>query len=209
MSGDPETPHVQPVIGVTTNQRLPSSSEQSNLGKWDSWYAGLDPNDNSGFVYGDLTTYLMAASYFAEIEAVEDWGCGTAVFRRFCLGKYIGIDGSKTPFASRIVDLCTYRSNTPGILLRHVLEHNYNWEKILVSAVESFSKKLCLILFTPFSNRTHEITHNLADGVDVPDLSFSKLDLERNFVNVEWRKLENIRSNTVYGIEHVYFIWRN
>jgi hypothetical protein len=207
MSGDPDTRHAQPIS--TTKQHLPTSAEESNLGKWDSWYAELDRNNNSGFVYGDLTTYLMAASFFAEIETVEDWGCGTAVFRRFYSGKYIGIDGSKTPFASQIVDLCTYRSNVPGILLRHVLEHNYNWEKILVSALNSFSRKLCLILFTPFSDRTYEINHNLQYGVDVPDLSLSKLDLERHFVNVEWRKLENIRSNTVYGIEHIYFIWRN
>jgi len=66
-------------------------------------------------------------------------------------GKYIGIDGSDTPFASRIADLRTYRSKAEGILIRHVLEHNYDWEAILAGAVESFQKKLCLILFTPFA----------------------------------------------------------
>jgi hypothetical protein len=195
-------------VQPTPNRETSDPADDTNLGRWDAWYAGLEPNEEGGFVYGDLTTYLMAASYFADIRMVEDWGCGTAVFRRFCLGEYIGIDGSRTPYASRIVDLCTYRSNVPGILLRHVLEHNYNWEKILLSALESFQQKLCLILFTPFSDHTHEIGHNLSLGVNAPDLAFSKVDLEKHFRSVEWKRLENIPTNTVYGSEHVYFIWR-
>jgi hypothetical protein len=74
---------------------------------------------------------------------VEDWGCGGGGFRRFCLSpRYIGLDGSKTPFADKIVDLCTYSLIAPGIMMRHILEHNYEWERILVSAVRSFQEKL-------------------------------------------------------------------
>ena len=100
MLGDPEMPRV----GATTNRALPSSAGESNLVKMGFLVCKLDPNDNSGFVYGDFTDLPNGSIlfYFAEIETVEDWGCGTAVFRRFCLGKYIGIDGSKTPFASRV-----------------------------------------------------------------------------------------------------------
>jgi hypothetical protein len=179
------------------------------MGKWDNWYSTLDSNAQTGFVYGDLTTYLIASAFLADVRGVEDWGCGTGVFKKFCLCRYIGIDGSKTPFANRIVDLCTYRSDVDGILLRHVLEHNYQWEHILASAVQSFRRKLCLILFTPLGDQTFEIAHNRPSGVDVPDISFNRRDLEAYFEHFHWKLLENISTATTYGQEHVYFVWRS
>jgi hypothetical protein len=93
-------------------------------------------------LYANAVTYLMAAAFLADVDEIEDWGCGGGGFRRFCLSRrYVGLDGSKTPFADKIVDLCTYRSNAPDIMMRHVLEHNYDWEKILISAVRSFQQK--------------------------------------------------------------------
>jgi hypothetical protein len=50
-----------------------------------------------------------------------------------------------------------------------VLEHNYKRKSILTAALRSFRKKLCLILFAPFS-LTYEIGHNSVHGIDVPDL---------------------------------------
>src|SRR5262245_10132328 len=115
---------------------------------------------------------------------------------------------SKTPFADKIVDLCTYRSNAPGILMRHILEHNYDWEKILISAVRSFQQEICLGIFTPFDSDTMEITHNIKYGVYVPDLSFKREDSERHFTGLRWKLIENIATQSLYNVEHVYFIWR-
>ncbi len=102
---------------------------KSNLGKWNDYYRDLSVDPKAAPRYGDEVTYLMAAAFLADIDTVEDWGCGRGGFRRFCVSpNYIGIDSSETPFADKIVDLCTYRSTAPAILIRHVLEHNYNWE---------------------------------------------------------------------------------
>jgi hypothetical protein len=68
--------------------------------------------------------------------------------------------------------------------------------------------KLCLILFTPFAAETKEIAHNAAIGVDVPDLSFGREDIERHFAGLHWKLIENIRTESQYGVEHVYFVWR-
>ncbi|MGB7886409.1 MAG: hypothetical protein WBL55_08300, partial [Xanthobacteraceae bacterium] len=93
----------------------------SNIGKWDSAYSNLSAA--APVMYADPVTYLMAAAYFADVEEVEDWGCGGGAFRTFCLSpRYVGLDGSKTPFADKIVDLCIYRSNAKGIMMRHILE---------------------------------------------------------------------------------------
>jgi hypothetical protein len=159
--------------------------------------------------YADSTTYLMAAAFLADVEEVEDWGCGGGGFRRFCISpRYIGLDGSKTPYADKIVDLCTYRSTAAGIMMRHILEHNYEWEKVLDAALQSFQKKFCLILFTPFVAQTKAIADNRRYGIDVPDLAFKREDIERHLNGVNWRLIQDIRTQSQYGVEHVYFIWR-
>jgi hypothetical protein len=183
----------------------------SNVGKWDKWYEELSGEPPSAFRYADTVTYLMAAAFMADVEEVEDWGCGAGGFKRFCHGRYIGVDGSKTPFADKIVDLETYTSSVDGIVMRHVLEHNYNWEKILKNAVKSFRRKLCLVLFTPFSgpSGTTEITHNREHGVDVPDLALPQALIEEQFAECEFVIYDNLSTATGYGVEHVYLVWRN
>ena len=178
-----------------------------NLGKWDRWYKVLQVA-HRGTMYGNATTYYMAAAFLTGCAAVEDWGCGTGGFKRFCPGEYIGLDGSQTPYASKVAELTTYQSDIDGILLRHVLEHNYNWPKILAGAVRSFRRKLCIILFTPFSDTTREIAHNRAKGIDVPDLTLAPGDIEAHFSGLSWKLFRGIESKSQYGVEHVYCVWR-
>jgi hypothetical protein len=180
---------------------------ESNVGKWDEWYKGTSTSDMGAFRYGDTETYRLAAAFLADMEEVEDWGCGLGGFKRFCLTKYIGVDGSKTPIADKIVDLCKYRSSVDGIMMRHVLEHNPDWRLILEGAVASCRKKLCLILFTTFSETTRQIADNKQFGVDVPDISFSKTDIE-SFLSGHKFKQVSLRTPTQYGIEHVYFVMK-
>ncbi len=117
---------------VDSCQNPPARSHTSNVGKWDGWYVNLSVSNQGPVLYANAVTYLMAAAFLADVDEVEDWGCGGGGFRRFCLSwRYIGLDGSRTPFADKIVDLCTYSSNVPGIMMRHLLEHNYDWERIL------------------------------------------------------------------------------
>ena len=141
---------------------------------------------------------------------MEDWGCGRGGFRRFCVSdRYTGIDGSRAPFTDRIADLRAYRSLAPGVLLRHVLEHDHQWPAILDNAVASFQRKLCLILFTPFSEETRIIADNRALGVDVPDISFARGDIEKHFTGLTWRLIADIPSRTQYGAEQFYCAWRS
>ena len=190
-------------------KECPDASGHATMGKWNSWYKGLKPGDENAVLYGDPLTYWMAASYLADVDEIEDWGCGKGGFRLFYQGHYIGIDGSNTPFAAKTVDLCTYHSSVSGILIRHVLEHNYKWEEILKSALRSFTHKLCIVLFTPFMEKTTEIDQNSHWGVDVPDLSFSQSDFEQHLTGVRWRLFKDVSTNSQYKVEHVYFIWRD
>jgi len=187
---------------------VPAEHEaEGNMGKWDGWYSRLQLAQR-GTMYGNATTYYMAAAFLTGCAAIEDWGCGAGGFERFCPGNYIGVDGSQTPYADKIVELTTYRSDIDGILLRHVLEHNYNWPKIVEGAVRSFRKKLCIILFTPFSDTTREIAHNRVKGIDVPDLALAPGDIEGHFAGLSWKLFRGIETRSQYGLEHVYCVWR-
>lgn len=186
--------------------------------KWNNWYSGLTKNDIGSFRYGDTITYKLGYEYLKFCDKIEDWGCGTGGFKRFFmndyLNKYIGIDGSKTPIADIKIDLTEYISNVDGIFMRHVLEHNYEWKKILENACKSFIKKMCLVLFTPLNNeinnQTIEIAHNLKHGVDVPDLSLNKNELIQIFekYNINY-ELKVIESQTSYNVENIFFLNKN
>ena len=201
---------------ANTSYRLPLSSPDAfrsneNLQELPAPQTMPIPESNGGL--GKLTpestlTDRMASAFLVDIDELEDWGCGEADFKRFYRGKYIGLDGSRTPFADRTVDLSNYHSNVDGILLRHVLEHTHQWERILDAAVHSFNRKLCLILFTPFSDETKQIAHHRQHGVDVPDLSFCRRDIESKFSGLRWELVENIVTLSGYGIEHIYFVWK-
>lgn len=179
-----------------------SPKVSGNLGKWDRVYHDLATER----LWGDETTYRLAAEFLADLDLVEDWGCGSGGFRYFCKTKYVGVDGSATPFADRIVDLCNYTSSADGILLRHVLEHNLEWEDILRNAVRSFQKKLCIILFTPFGRKTRAISYNPA--IDVVNISFRKDDIVRHLSGCRWSLEEGIRTGSYYEVEHIFFVSR-
>ena len=98
------------------------------MDKWNSQYSNLNINDLGSFRYGETITYELGYSFLKDCHTIEDWGCGTGGFKRLIKDdkiKYIGVDGSITPFAEIQADLCEYTSNTDGIFMRHVLEHNY------------------------------------------------------------------------------------
>lgn len=176
----------------------------SNVGKWDQWYAGLDPDEPQP--YGDTTTYDIAEGFLAGLD-VEDWGCGKGYFRTVHHGGYLGIDGSQTPFADKIVNLCAYKSATEGILLRHVIEHNDAWEFILVNALMSAEKRIVLVLFTPMVDSITIIARPADIGV--PDIAFPHETMMGFFDNFNWTATwEDHATATQYGTERVYLLER-
>ncbi len=169
----------------------------SMIGKWNDWYSGI----RSPQAYGSDETYIMGA-YFLNGLDVEDWGCGKGYFSTVHTGGYVGVDGTETPFSDIVVDLRYHTSRTEGLFMRHVIEHNLEWELVLANAIKSFTRKMALVLFTPMSEKTKQIAWNA--GVEVPDMSFSHEDIMKmvpDSVNAEWIDLQ---TTTQYGVERFY-----
>lgn len=182
---------------------------ESNVGKWDVAHSSLGEIPRP---YAATDTYPMGARWLAGCELIEDWGCGSGWFSFLTESyRYRGVDGSQTPFADEIADLTTYRSEVPGIFMRHVLEHNFEWEKILDNALASFTERMFLVLFTPLSqNGTHDIEWENPPGV--PNLSFAVDDLIDPMVKAgvepEIVTVEPGRRRAKYGAETVFLLER-
>jgi hypothetical protein len=118
--------------------------------------------------------------------------------------RYRGVDGSASPRCAEVVDLVEYRSTVPGIFMRHVLEHNYEWARILDNAVASFTERMALILFTPEQEATVEIA--LQSDVGVPDIAFRLADITDRFPPDVTFTVQRISSATQYGCETILLI---
>lgn len=147
-----------------------------NQGAWDRHYADLvNPEP-----YGEDTSYMAAADWVRGCVTIEDWGCGKGWLQQFCdPAAYIGVDGSQSPFADVVADLVEPRSQVEGIVLRHVLEHDYRWYTILRNAVDSFTRRLCIVLFTPLVKDT-QVLQTEPDYDDVPVIAFQLTDITRH-----------------------------
>jgi len=175
----------------------------SNMNKWNEWYKNLTETEP----YGDSVTYRIGADFLKDCDTIEDWGCGKGWFSQFVDSQttYIGIDGSHNQFVDKQVDLELYRSTVEGVFMRHILEHNYNWATVLDNALQSFTKKMVLVIFTPWSDTTtKEIAY--IDDVGVPDLSFSQKEIEEKLGDHPFSYIEIPSQETFYGIEYVYLI---
>lgn len=164
-------------------------------------YASLDQ-----FNYGDDTTYKKGIAFLDGHGTIEDWGCGFAHARTFVTeSQYIGLDGS-SKHADEIVDLTEYASTVDCIFMRHVLEHNADWRRILANAVASFRSRMVLVIFTPFAEMTCQIaTSTTLTSIPVPDISFRKEDLTQCFAHLHYLE-ESLATDTQYGVEHIFYI---
>jgi len=172
----------------------------TNLGKWSSWYdtateqlpyAGLD---------GQLT-YRLASKWLTGLP-VEDWGCGYGWFKNVHDAPVHGIDGTDSHWCDEVADLVEYRSTTPGLLLRHVLEHELRWERVLDNAVASFEKRMVIVLFTPLVDETTVIAENVG-GLGVPDIAFRLEDVTGRLTDCEFTARTVESPATAYGCETV------
>lgn len=122
--------------------------------------------------YGVEESYIAGMKWLEPCSLVEDWGCGPAYSKKYRVGKYRGIDGTDG-FCDLVADLRQYTSFTPGLFMRHVLEHNEDWRLILENAVRSFTERMSLIFFLPFANETRVVSIN--NGI--PDIEFNRDDI--------------------------------
>ena len=63
--------------------------------------------------------------------------------------------------------------------MRHILEHNYKWARVLDNALASFTQRITLILFTPERETTQQIAFQ--SEVGVPDIAFQPADITDRF----------------------------
>ena len=190
----------------------PNRRAGSRAGLWDAFYGSVQTRQ----MYSDDQTARRGAGFLdvPEVETVEDWGCGLGGFKSFLRDdqKYIGIDGSRTPYAAKVTDLIEYRSEVDAIFMRGVLEHNPRWEEILTNALGSFRYRMVLVLFTPFARRT-KVIRDYPDwwgsGVTMVDIAFASSDLTRHFAGLEWSVEANVKTNSQYKREHVFYLKRS
>lgn len=175
--------------------------ERSNRDRWANWYAGL----TEPAPYGDSASYMILAEHVADCATVEDWGCGKGWMRNFIPApRYRGVDGTRSMFADEVTDLCYYQSDVDGIVMRHVIEHEWDWELVLDNAMMSFKRKFGLALFTPLQDVTQRIDHTAI--VDVPDIGFAEADIVEFFDGLSYERVVVDPSPTKYGIEHIYLV---
>jgi len=151
----------------------PPDGNRSMLDKWAGHRDATGANV-AGF-YGIEETYKKTA-VFLDDGPVEDWGCGKAYARKFFTQPYVGVDGTPDG-CDTVVDLTKYTSNTHGILLRHVLEHNFEWERVLKNALTS-CEKLAIVVCTAFGDTTRLL---YIDEWGIPIFSFHEEDLTKHF----------------------------
>jgi hypothetical protein len=186
-----------------TAHKRSDQNKLTNMGKWAAWYQNLE----EPWAYGDPTSYEIGAAWLAGCTLIEDWGCGAGWLRTVLPpDRYRGLDGTASPSCDAVVDLVTYRSTVPGIFIRHVLEHNEAWARILDNAVASFTDRMVLILFTPERAVTEAIAFH--PEVGVPDIAFRLADLTNRFPPDVTYTVHRIPSATQYGCETILLLER-
>lgn len=115
---------------------------------------------------GGSESYELAGKFLAGDALVEEWGCATTYGRKFIPAPYRGIDGGPSIFVDQVVDLREYISNVPRALIRHVLEHNWEWHTILDNFLASFTDRAVIILFIPLG--LHDLNRSFEHLVSEP-----------------------------------------
>ena len=148
------------------------------------------------FHYGDDVSYRRGIAFLDGHGTIEDWGCGFAHARTFVTrSPYVGVDGS-SKWADKIADLRDYTSDVDCIFMRHILEHNVDWKRILANAIRSFKKRMVLVIFTPLSEMTRAIAASMTvTSFPVPDIAFKREDLTEYFAHLKYSE-ESLKKRT-------------
>ena len=155
--------------------------------------------------YGDKQTYGIALDWLKTCPEIEDWGCGPGYFGKLLPFdiKYRGIDMAMfRNGSSEQIDLGEYTSKVSGILIRHVLEHNYSWKRILENALSSFVYRMCVIMFIPPGDNSDPI--NVSESY-LPEFQLSKKVLLEMF-QPYLKNVQYLDTRSQYRNEVIYFL---
>lgn len=129
------------------------------------------------FQYGAADTYHLAAEWLKDCGTVADWGGAQGYFGT-CLPasvRYVLVDGTVQAAEQTLADLCTYREDSDGILLRHVLDNTHDWQPILANALQAFRRRMVIVTYTPDA----DVTRRVERKNGWPEWRFNPDDLRR------------------------------
>jgi len=96
-----------------------------------------------------------------------------------------------------------YESDVDNILMREVLEYNTEWRKVLENVKESFKKKFCLIISTPFAEDTHVDRYYRT----IPEIRFKKQNILDMFPKDKFKlKEETIKTDHLYKQDWILYV---
>lgn len=153
--------------------------------------------------YATDATYELAAAWVGGCKTVADWGGGPGYLRRYLSPEtdYVCVDGTEQAGGPHVLaDLTTYRVQSEGIVLRHVLDMTEDWEAILRNALAAFTQRMVVVTFTPDVPETR--LTKLKSGW--PLRAFNPGDLRR--LMAPWLMLEDVVETT--HPERIYFLER-
>ncbi len=189
---------------------MAEASTSSMLGKWEKIYEGLQERKLDA--NGETARKAFPFLHPENIQTIEDWGSGGGGAQSLIREgqEYKALDGSSNKFVDEVVDLREYSSSPDGIFLRHVLEHNPEWPRVLYQALQSFQKRMVLIISTPWAFRTKVIREYEWHSQKFQDWSFQKSDLYKVFSlfpQVKVVKEEcNLKTASQYNVEHIIYL---
>jgi hypothetical protein len=159
----------------------------------------------------DAVSYQRAGAFLSGPGLVEEWGCATTWGSRFVGAPYRGVDGAEgvERWGAARADLREYvsRPRVPKILMRHVLEHNWEWGRILANMTDSFTDRAVLVLFIPPGDRDADLpgaarvekpgdppglqlnAETLANYLDRPGLEVEREVLHTRCPPFDWEEL--------------------
>lgn len=180
-------------------------SSSSNAGKWARFHGNHGPRP-----YVDTPSYNLALEWLEGCETIEDWGCGTGWFRHVAPWpeRIRNIDGTDAPEVDLVVDLVDYRpvSRPCGIHCRHVLDHNWQWDRILTNLLETALDRFVVTLFVVPSSGTLAQEVAYVASHDVPDLSLPLPVMRDMIEGAGWEaEVRQFASPTGYGAETMLF----
>lgn len=201
----------------------------TSAGLWDHRYADADPDHPAHYI--DTRTYADGVRWLGDardpgetVVTVEDWGCGLGWFAHTARAMeaplaVVGIDGSHSPFADRVEDLGATdywsdpdRLRAPCAFMRAVAEHNHDPGRVLWNFARAFSRRGYVAFFTPMATDSDVPVALAAEAPGypgVPDMSLPAPWVEAIWAEagLDWTT-EQLTSDTAYGVETVYWLWR-
>jgi hypothetical protein len=181
----------------------------TNLCRWQDFYTRA----GGPMRFGGEASYRLAASFLKDCASIEDWGAGACWLRQYVYEygppgrdhppRYVSIDGSG-PHVDVLIDLVDYHSECEGICLRHVLEHDENWQIILGNALESFRKRLIIVLSTGLEESDTELSFN--ERIGVPNIALCRGQVQEILAGYSHTILEFGHETAIFvsadGVEH-------